>query len=68
MDEWNGFKLKEGIWFSYWEEIIYCEGGEALAKRTCECTIPHSVQVQIGWNSGQPGLVEGVQNRVAVAG
>ena len=46
------------------EEILPCEGGEALAQvaqRSCGCPwLPGSVQGQVGWGFGQPGLVEGV--------
>ncbi|GAB0203618.1 mitochondrial enolase superfamily member 1 [Grus japonensis] len=52
----NGFKLKE-------EEILYCEGGEALeqvAQRGCGSPLPGSVQGQVGGGFGQRGLVEGV--------
>ena len=48
----------------YWEEILPCEGGEALAQgaqRSCGCPwIPGSVQGQVGQGLEQPGLVEGV--------
>jgi len=60
----NGFKLKEGRFRSDTsEEILYCEGGEALAQvaqRSCGCPIPVSVQGQVGRGLEQPGLVEGV--------
>lgn len=42
-------------------EIIYCEGGEALAQAAqgnCGCLISESVQDQAEWSSEQPGLVE----------
>ena len=45
------------------EEILDCEGGEALeqvAQRGCRCPISGSVQGQVGWGFEQPGLVEGV--------
>ena len=45
------------------EEILPCEGGEALAQaaqRSCGCPLPGRVQGQVGWGFGQPGLVEGV--------
>ena len=45
------------------EEILPCEGGEALAQvaqRSCGCPIPGSVQGQVGRGLEQPGLVEGV--------
>ena len=47
----------------YKEEILYSEGGVALAQvaqRSCACPLPGSVQGQAGWGSEQPGLVEGV--------
>ncbi|GAB0193696.1 hypothetical protein GRJ2_001834900 [Grus japonensis] len=56
----NGFKLKEG---RFRLDILYDEGGEALeqvAQRGCGCPIPGSVQGQVGWGFGQPGLVAGV--------
>ena len=45
------------------EEVLHCEGGEALAQvaqRGCGCPIPGSVQGQVGWGFEQAGLVEGV--------
>ena len=45
------------------EEILHCEGGEALeqaAQRDCGCPLPGSVQGQVGWGFEQSGLVEGV--------
>ena len=45
----------------YKEEILYCEGGEALeqvAQRSCGCPVPGSVQGQVGRGFEQPGLVE----------
>ena len=45
------------------EEVLHCEGGEALeqvAQRGCGCPIPGRVQGQVGWVFEQPGLVEGV--------
>jgi len=47
----------------YKEEILPCEGGEALAQvaqRSCGCPLPGSVQGQVGWSFEHPGLVEGV--------
>jgi len=47
----------------YKEEILYCEGGEALAQvaqRSCGCPLPGSVQGQAGRGFEHPGLVEGV--------
>jgi len=44
------------------DEILYCEGGEALAQgaqRSCGCPLPGSVQGQVGWGFVHPGLVEG---------
>ena len=44
---------------SCWEEILHCEGGEALAeaaRSSCGCP----TQGQVGRGLGQPGLVEGV--------
>ena len=34
---------------------------EQAAQRGCECPIPSSVQGQVGWNPGQPGLVLNVE-------
>ena len=48
------------------EEVLHCEGGEALAQvaqRGCGRPIPGSVQGQVGWGFEQPGLVEGVPAR-----
>ena len=45
------------------KQILYYEGGEALAQaaqRSCGCLLPGSVQGQAGWGFEQPGLVEGV--------
>ncbi|PKU48080.1 hypothetical protein llap_1637 [Limosa lapponica baueri] len=59
----NGFKLKEGKFrldIRYWEEILYCEGGEALeqvAQRSHGCPFPGCVQGQVGWGFEQPGLL-----------
>jgi len=47
----------------YRQEILYSEGGEALApvaQRSCGCPCPGSIQGQVGWGFEQPGLVEGV--------
>ena len=58
----NCFELKEGR-FSSKEEILYREGGEALAQvaqRSCGCPLPGSVQGQVGQGSEQPDLVEAV--------
>ena len=44
----------------YKKQILYSEGGEALAKvarRVCGCPVPGSVQGQAGWDFEQPGLV-----------
>jgi len=46
----------------FYDEILYSEGGEALAQaaqRSCGCTITADIQVQIGWGPGQPHLVSG---------
>ena len=48
---------------SYNKETRYSEGGEVLAqvaRRSCGCPLPGSVQVQVGQGIEQPGLVEGV--------
>jgi len=48
------------------EEILHYDhydGGEALKQviqRNCGCSLPGSVQGQVGCSSEQPGLVEGV--------
>jgi len=58
----NVFKLKEGR-CRHKKEILYSEGGEALAQpaqRSCGCPLPARVQGQVGWGSEQPCLVEGV--------
>jgi len=41
-------------------EVLYYESGEVLeqaAQRRCGCPIPGSVQGQVGWGPGQPGVV-----------
>ena len=45
------------------EEILHCEGGEALtqvAQRSCGCPIPGGVRGQAEWGLGQPDLVGGI--------
>jgi len=45
------------------EEILYAEGGEALAQvaqRSCRCPMPGTIPSQVGQGSEQPGLVKGV--------
>ena len=40
--------------------VLYQERGEVLeqtAQRGCGCAIPGGVQGQVGWGTGQPGLV-----------
>jgi len=47
----------------YKQEIIYFEGGEALAhvaQRSCGCPLPGSAQGQVGRGLEHPGLVEAV--------
>jgi len=47
------------MWIKYKTEILYCEGGEALAQvaqRRCDCPLPGSVPGQVEWGFGQPGL------------
>ena len=48
----------------YWDGIVPCEGGEAMAQgaqSSCGCPwIPGSVQGQAGQGLEQPGIVEGV--------
>lgn len=61
----KGFKLKEGlsILARYWEEILHCEGAEALAQaaqKSCGCFITESIQGQTGWGFEQPGLLRRV--------
>jgi len=44
------------------EEILPCEGGEALAQvaqRSCGCTLCGSIEGQVGWCFEHPGLVAG---------
>jgi len=41
-------------------EVLYYESAEVLeqaAQRGCECPIPGGVKGQVGWGSGQPGLI-----------
>jgi len=46
----SGFKLKRGeVQIRCYEEVLYCEGGEALTQathRSCGCPIPGGVQGQ----------------------
>lgn len=45
------------------EEIVHCEGGEALAQvsqRICGCPIPGNAQDQVQWGLEQPGIADGV--------
>lgn len=47
----------------YWEEIVPCEGDQALVQRalgSSGCPIPESVPEQVGGGLEQAGLVEGV--------
>ena len=56
----NGFKLREGRFRLDVGEVLYYESGEVLeqaAQRGCGCPVPGSVQGQVGWGPGQPGLV-----------
>ena len=51
------------MYTGYKEEILYCEGGEALtqvAQESGGCPLPGSVQGQAGRGFEQSGLVEGV--------
>ena len=51
-------KLKEEV-LHFKEEVLYCEGGEALewvAQGSCECSIPGSVQGWAGQSLGWHGL------------
>ena len=55
----SSWKIQTG----YKEEILYCEGGEALAQvaqKSWGWPFPGSVQGQVAWGCEQPGLVEGV--------
>ena len=43
--------------------MFYDEGGKTLeqvSQRNCGCSIPGSVQGQVGWGFEQPGIVEDV--------
>ena len=54
----NGFKLKEEK--VSLDEILYSESGEAWAQagqRINVCSIPRSIQGQVGWDSEQLDLV-----------
>ena len=45
-------------------EVLYQESGEVLewaAQGGCGYPIPGGVQGQVGWGSGQPGLVLNVE-------
>uniref|UniRef100_A0A8C5UAZ6 Uncharacterized protein n=1 Tax=Malurus cyaneus samueli TaxID=2593467 RepID=A0A8C5UAZ6_9PASS len=59
--EWVKIARGQG-WLGYWEGIVPCEGGEALAQgaqRICGCPwIPGNVQDQVGWDLEHPGTVD----------
>lgn len=40
--------------------MFYYEGTEEVAWRICGCSIPGSVQGQVGWGFEKPDLVGGV--------
>ena len=49
------------------QEFVYGEGGETLEEvtlRSCACSLPGSLQGQVGWGFEQPGLLEGVLARI----
>ena len=51
--------------FRYYEEILYCGGGETLeqvAQQGCECPDPGNIEGQAGWHFEQPGLEGGVHD------
>ena len=51
------------ISIQYKKDIVYCEGGEALAEvaqRSCGCPLPGHVQTQVGRGLEQPGCGGGV--------
>lgn len=51
----------------YQTEILYCEVGGTLAQVaqvSCGCPIPGIAPGEVGWGSGQPGLVKGVSAHV----
>jgi len=53
------------------KEILYCGVGEALehvTQRSCACSLPGSVQGQVGCRFEQPGLEEGVPALGTVVG
>ena len=59
----DGFKLKREVQVGDKEEVLPCEGAEALAQgaqRSCGCPIPGSVQGQVGQGLEQLDLEEGV--------
>ena len=46
------------------KEVPYYESGEVLEQATqssCGCPVPGGVQGQVGWITGQPGLVLNVE-------
>jgi len=61
--EHPSLKLREGRFSLGIRGIFYSEGGETLgqvARRGGRCPIPGNIEVQVGWGSEQPDLVEDV--------
>ena len=55
------FYERDEIQIRCWEEILYSEGGEALAQfqRNCGCLMCGGIESQAGWGPGQSNLVSG---------
>jgi len=58
---WQNLRQSQWKYLASREEILYCEGDEALEKvtqRSCGCPIPGNIQGYFGWSFDQPDLVE----------
>ena len=55
----KGKTARRQVQTRYYEEILYCKGGETLeqvAWRGCRCPLLGGIQGQAGWDFEQPGL------------